>query len=275
MADALALGPLPGSAEYTELFLFQLYPYASVYLGPEGMLGGVARDRVAGFWRALGLTPPAEPDHLTALLGLYATISDRIQGADGAEAALLEQGRVAALHEHLVPWVHFFLERVAEVAGPFYSRWAELLAAALAEEVRGAPPAKDPPAHLREAPGLPDPRVGGGEAFLHGLLAPVRSGLFLTRGDLVRVGRSLGLGLRLGERRFVLQHLLGQEPIGVLGALRDEASVRAAGYDESVPLLGVVARFWAERARTTALLLDELAAEGALSLAETAHEVAS
>ena len=47
-----------------------------VYLGAEGMLGGAARDRVAGFWRALGLVPPAEPDHLAALLGLAAALAD-------------------------------------------------------------------------------------------------------------------------------------------------------------------------------------------------------
>ena len=36
------------------------------------MLGGEARDRIAGFWRALGLVPPPEPDHLAVMLGLYA-----------------------------------------------------------------------------------------------------------------------------------------------------------------------------------------------------------
>ena len=44
-AAALELGSLPSRAEYTDLFEFQLYPYASVYLGDEGMMGGEARDR--------------------------------------------------------------------------------------------------------------------------------------------------------------------------------------------------------------------------------------
>src|SRR3712207_4790889 len=54
VAEALGLGAGARADEYTELFVFQLYPYASVYLGREGMLGGEARDRVGGFWRALG-----------------------------------------------------------------------------------------------------------------------------------------------------------------------------------------------------------------------------
>ena len=76
VADALGLGPLPAKSEYTETFLFQLYPYASVYLGAEGMMGGVARDRIAGFWRALRQTPPAEPDHMAVMLSLYAQLME-------------------------------------------------------------------------------------------------------------------------------------------------------------------------------------------------------
>ena len=49
LADLLELGPLPDGPQLSELFLFQLYPYASVYLGAEGMMGGEARDRIAGY----------------------------------------------------------------------------------------------------------------------------------------------------------------------------------------------------------------------------------
>src|SRR6185295_7023627 len=67
LGELLQLPGAPSRAEHTELFEFQLWPYASVYLGPEAMLGGESRDRVAGFWRALQLTPPPEPDHLSVL----------------------------------------------------------------------------------------------------------------------------------------------------------------------------------------------------------------
>src|ERR687884_105170 len=53
LAEALELGPIPAASEYTELFVFQLYPYASVYLGAEGMIGGDAQtnmgQRAQGF----------------------------------------------------------------------------------------------------------------------------------------------------------------------------------------------------------------------------------
>ena len=64
-----ALGlPAPGNAEHTEVFVLNCPPYAAIYLGADGALGGDAADRVAGFWRAIGVEPPAEPDHLVALL---------------------------------------------------------------------------------------------------------------------------------------------------------------------------------------------------------------
>src|SRR2546423_14590407 len=75
LAELLDLGEPPSASEYTEPFVFQLYPYPSVYLGAEGMLGGEARDRVAGFLSALGHTPPHEPDHLSTLLATYAGLS--------------------------------------------------------------------------------------------------------------------------------------------------------------------------------------------------------
>ena len=89
LADALGIPGVPDAAAYSDVFLFQLYPYAPVHLGPEGMMGGEARDRVAGFWRAVGRTPPPEPDHLAALLGLYAALLDldrHVRGGAGGEA---------------------------------------------------------------------------------------------------------------------------------------------------------------------------------------------
>ena len=69
--------PVLKLAEHTDLFLFQLYPFASVYLDGQGKMGGEARDRIAGFWRALELSPPSEPDHLTVLLAFYSQILER------------------------------------------------------------------------------------------------------------------------------------------------------------------------------------------------------
>lgn len=251
IAAALGLHGEPTPGDYAETFLFAAYPYASVYLGPEGMLGGEARDRVAGFWRALGLTPPPEPDHLAALLGLYATLLDdeARAAADGtvAAAALRRESRKALLWEHLLSWVVPYLAKVDELAPAFYAGWGRLLGDVLASEARTLGRFDALPLHLRLAPGLPDVDASAAE-WVSAVLAPVRSGVIVTRFDLRQAAVSLGLGARIGERAFVLRSLLEQDPTATVSWLADEAGRAAVGHAESEDLLGAVAAFWRQRA---------------------------
>ncbi|HKX19869.1 MAG TPA: molecular chaperone TorD family protein, partial [bacterium] len=271
VCDALGLAAAPDAAEFTDLFVLHLYPYASVYLGAEGMLGGEARDRVAGFWRALHLTPPPEPDHLAALLGLYASLLEREgEEREPARRALWGQARAALLHEHLASWLPPYLDRIEALAPGSYRSWAELLRASLAEEAAraadaAAPPDGSPPAvalsaHLRAAPPLPDPRRDGSRAFVTGLLAPVRCGMILTRADFVRAAQDLGLGLRVGERKFALAALLSQAPEAVLDWLAGAARGCAARHAAHTDIMGAAAGFWSNRAAAAAHLLDDLGA---------------
>jgi len=280
--SALGLSDVPTSAQYSDVFLFQLYPYASVYLGSEGMMGGDARSRIAGFWRALGYDPPAEPDHVSSLLGLYATLAERERETDGAESVLIAGSRTALLTEHLVPWIFVYLSRAVELVDGAYGSWARLLRDVLRREVEAVtPPAhrrEAPPVHLREAPGLPDPRVEGAGAFLSGILTPIRSGLVLTRADLARLSSALDLGLRAGERRYALEHLLAQDPPAVLDALADEAERQRRLHLGSLGWLGSIMGWWGERCASTAALLAALAADGRadeVASSRRADEVAS
>src|SRR5438105_24123 len=107
VATALGLPAGASPADHTDAFVLQLPPYASMYLGAQGMLGGEAADRVAGFWRALGYVPPAGA---AAGLGLGLRQGER----RFASRAHLSQGPTATLrwlaagaedgasrHEHL------------------------------------------------------------------------------------------------------------------------------------------------------------------------------
>jgi TorA maturation chaperone TorD len=269
-AVAAALGlPEPSPArDHAELFLFQLHPYASVHLGPEGMLGGEARARVAGFWRAVGRTPPAEPDHLSALLGLWASLLDEADdgeptGADpSASGTLAARAADALLHEHLLPWLLPFLEGVEELGDAHYRAWAALVTSTLLRAREHAATPDGLARHLEMAPPLPDPRVEGASPFLSGVLAPVRSGVVLTRHDLARVARGAGLGVRAGERRYALEHLLGLEPAAVLDGLADLADRAAERYGRWPDTVADVRAFWTERARATGELLRALVLDG-------------
>ena len=161
----------------------------------------------------------------------------------------------------MAPWVFAYLDHAEEVAAGGYRRWAELLRDTLAQEAGRAGPPAVLPAHLRAASGLPDPREEGGQAFLKALLAPVRSGIILTRAALGTMARELGLGLRAGERRFALEGLLGQDAPATLAALAALAPREELAHKRRDGLLGESARFLARRAGHTARLLSELAAD--------------
>lgn len=244
VAAALEL-PVPSSADHAELFTFQLYPYASIYIGADGMLGGEAADRVAGFWRAVGLRPPAEPDHLSALLGLYAAFADQ-SGERGRHL------RHALLWEHLLSWLPAWLARAAELAPAPYVGWASLLEDVLVAEAEELGPPEALPLHLR----LAAPPDG-----VDTLLAAVRSGVVLTRADLGRAARDLGLGTRHGERRFALQTLLSQDAPAVLGWLSGEARRQEEIHRSLPPAWRPVTEHWASRAGAMAAKLSRLADE--------------
>jgi hypothetical protein len=263
-AACRALGlPAPGNAEHTEVFVLNCPPYAAVYLGAEGALGGDAADRVAGFWRAIGVEPPAEPDHLAALLSLYALLGEACSGA-GTEAVrrALTRARHALFWEHLWSWLPAYLQAVE--AFPALAAWAALTRRAVLAERAGHPGGPFPLA-LRAAPAPLSPGCAPGD-LPAALTTPVRSGLILTRRALVAGAEAAGAGHRIGERRFTLRAMLDQEPAGTLSWLGAEADRwadthavlarnRAAG-----PARDAVQDWWARRARRTAAVLCAAAA---------------
>lgn len=259
VAEALGLGPVPAAAEHTEVFVFQLYPYASVYLGAEGMMGGEARDRVAGFWRALGRTPPAEADHLSVMLALYARLCELEAGAGGERGREGWRGaRRAFLWEHLLSWLPAYLAKLEETGTDFYRRWGRVLDAALREEAAAVGTQEGLSLHLREVRPVADPRESSAEEFVASLLAPVRSGMIIVRADLSRAARELELTPRPGGRAFALKSLMGQDARAVLGRLAREAEAWAARHARTADSYGETAAAWERRARWTAGLLNDL-----------------
>jgi hypothetical protein len=246
--------------EHTEVFVLQCHPYASFYLNADGMLGGEAGDRVAGFWRALGLVPPAASDHLAALLGLYAALGDdepRLDHRPTARAGIAH-ARAALLWEHLASWVPAFLAAVSDVGTPRVQAWAALLGEALTAETEMAAPPSRLPLALREAPEPPSPGSSV-SATLEALLAPARCGVVLTRGRLTAGAREVGVGLRQGERRFTMRAMLDQDPRGTLEWMAREAARWAGLHRRWMPEGAGISDWWSARAATTAVLLETLA----------------
>jgi hypothetical protein len=252
-------------AEHTDLFVLSLPPFASVHLGPEGKLGGEAADRVAGVWRALGLTPPGDADHLGVILALYAELGQAAaQARSPGTRERLDHVRTAVLWEHLWPWAPGYLEAAAAHAG-FAGSWARLTLRALAREARGSSPATALPLALRTAPAPVQGDISLDD-LLDALTAPVRSGFLLTHRDLDLAAGRLSLGLRRGERRFALRALLEQDPAATLRWLSDHATTWSRRHLLGPAVAGAdPGPWWARRASQTASVLSQLEHAAAIS----------
>jgi hypothetical protein len=260
----------PTPADHTEVFVLSCPPYGSIYLGPEGKLGGEATDRVAGFWRVLGMTPPAEPDHLASLLGLYAALSEAEADA-GTErlAAGIAAARTTLFFEHLWSFAPIYLETVKQIAPGPLAGLADLTLSLLAGELRGLQAPDRLPLALRSAP-EPLGDAPSLDELLDSAIAPLRSGMVLTRTSLRSAAESIGAGYRQGERRFSLKSVVEQAPGATLCFLAAEADRYAAIHDRQPPVVGNKGagdprRWWSSRARRSADTFTRLSAEAGAS----------
>jgi len=255
---ALGLSAL-SAAEHTSVFVLSAPPHAAIHLGAEGKLGGEGLDRVAGFWRVLGLAPPPDADHLGVLLMLCAELADA-QAAVRSEMtrARLRHARTTLLREHLWSWAPGYLTAVSRVGGPALASWAGLTLHALHREASSASAATALPAALRAAP-APVGRGEGRDLLLDALVTPVRSGILLTREDLREAAAVAGLGCRVGERRYTLAAMLDQDAGAALGWLSRHAGTWAELHAGQQPVGGHDPRhWWARRAARTARILRAL-----------------
>lgn len=262
-ARMLGMPGEPTRAEYTDLFVVQLYPYASVYLSVSGQLGGVVQEHIAGFWRVLKQPVPRDPDHIATLFSTYAQLAHRSTGAEEAYlAGLAPQLRHAFLWEHIASWILPFTARVRELGSTAYRAWATLIIDALEAEAAQVGPPSVLPLHLRNAPPLPS--TADLEQLVSIVFSPLASGLIIARADISRCARDLGLGTRVAERRYTLQTLLTQDRVRVGGWLAAEARRQAEHMRSAPEAFRAIASHWEGRALATADLITHATIEDAL-----------
>jgi TorA maturation chaperone TorD len=255
-----ALGTAPmAPAEHTRLFVLDLPPYASVYLSSDGRIGGEVAEAAAGMWRVLGLSPPAEPDHLSALLALYAELCHAGATCRTALARQRLRHASAALRaEHLDPWLGMYLYGASTYPGA--KPWVELCRAALNA---GPRPTGEPvlASSLRSAPTVLQPDADLGQV-LDSLVTPARCGLLLTHRDLEVAGEEIGLGVRRSERRLALRSMLEQDAEATFVWLAGHARAWSAAHLQN-PIDPLCASWWSRRAAEAASALGTLAARAA------------
>ncbi len=277
--------PVQPAADHFHLFGFNVFPYQSMFLDIDGNLGGEQSERVLNFYRQAGfdLTPNSpssgyaageSPDHIGLELAFLSFLS-------GAEADAIQDGEELHVHriqslqrdffdQHLLPWLPVLVQAVGQQGLPFYSELSRLTLelacehrAALGEGVavrQAAFALPHPPALLEnEKTSLKD--------IAAYLLTPAYSGIYLSRDDIARLGRSHKLPRGFGGRTQMLSNLLHSAVdydhlpvlISDLHAVLDIWQAAYQSFAEKEPAWRPSAQAWMERLQATRTILERVA----------------
>jgi len=266
------------AAEHQALFGFNVFPYQSIFLDPEGLLGGEESARVQASYARGGFDvaiTDASPDHLGYELAFLAFLcgaeADALEDDLPEIAALMRQHQADFLAAHLLRWLAPFTVAVGRQGAAFYTALAELIQAVATDHATAAISALSIQSTftLPAAPELLAVSETGLRDIADYLLSPPQSGIYLARVDIDRLGRRFDLPRGFGDRRQLLLNLLRaaatyehfSELCTHLATLAKDDSRRFAEMERISPPLFPWLNPWRIRAQQTALLLENLAGE--------------
>lgn len=263
---------------HTDLFEFNVYPYASVFLDPSGMLNAPWSGFVAGVFEVLGLETSlgaglAAPDHISAQLEALALLLEREAATEAVVKASARHAQQTLLVEHLLPWLPCFVGAIRRADTGFYGQLAELTLALVLEHastvLNTAPapftfPASDAPVSYQAPAGKK--QSGEARQRLQDLITPAQSGMFLSRADIRQLGRELGLPTRFAERSFMLETVVqGAADADMVAAVFDYIVRAALAQQQELdklaqahPLLSTFWQAWTDKLASTISYYESL-----------------
>ncbi len=268
--------PDEAAADHYQLFGFNVFPYATIFLDGDGLLGGrVTNDMLTshhhlGYWMNMAAT---SSDHIGHELELLAFLSQ-------AEAEAWEENQVATTHRlrqwqreflqtHLLRWLLPFVTAVQHHDNPFYVALAELTLDLIYEQYTNlAEDLSTPPAYfsLLPAPALLSDEKTGLREIANFLITPVYSGFYLSRHQIGQLASQHQLPCGFGSRQQMLLNELHSAVTynslltlcTALAAILTNWQVIYQDYAVKFPKLAPFAAVWSRRAEHTTQLLAEI-----------------
>ncbi len=266
---ALPQLPDPGNdfdrlaAAHHALFRNSLFPYESLFLTKDGLLGGISAETVQRSYQASGYVSTSEADHIGQQLHFMAYLS-------GAEADAHEDDRLDLvadiqhrqrefLSAHLLLWLAPCCVALAQQADRFYAEVGNLVWALVDDHAQML--AVDPALAAPLAP-LPDLLSDEQTSLKHiarYLTTPVQSGWWLGQNELAGFGRNLDLPRGFGGRVQTLMNLFRsasqfQAGDSLLAQLQQAANQHISHYDALSSSASYVV-VWRDRLQQTVALL--------------------
>ncbi|GIV60750.1 molecular chaperone TorD family protein [Rhodocaloribacter litoris] len=265
------------AADHQHLFGFNVFPYAGVFLDPDGRLNGPVADEVRQVFLRSGCPLPLTGeslDHLGHELAWLAHMmhaeAEALQDGIAAEVRRIRWMQRRFLDHHLLGWLPLFLEAARGQASPFFRRLLDLTQDVVWAHRRAlgpAPPEEATPFTLPAPPALLDLPETGLKEIAGYLATPVWAGFFLGRDDIGALGRRIGVPCGFGNRQQMLVNLVRAAAeydrlVHLVAALKERVAVTRAGLRDLVagdlPGLREALTPWLERLETTDRLLDRV-----------------
>lgn len=259
------------AAEHHTTFHLGAFPYAGAFLSEEAKAGGLA-DLVRRHYAAAGFSPRLDEvsaDHLGVMLAYLSFVTgaqaDAVEDGKPAIADRLDRNVGEFLEEALLSWVPSLLVAIDARGSKFWSNVVGMCLG-LAADHRAHLRQPHRPTTLPPCPSpLEDERTGLRDVAEF-LLTPARSGVFLTRGDIGRLGRRHDVPRGFGSRVTMLTNLLrsavdlGELP-PLLDTLDDLLLTRIEALETVADALGLHGHVapWCRRIKTTRGIVLELA----------------
>ncbi len=271
--------PDAAAAVYQNIFGFNIFPHASIFLDDSGLLGGDVSAEVGGVYREAGFANSSAADHIGHELAFLAYLCQaEAEARQDGETAVLPRIRQIThnfLQNHLLPWLPPFVIALRRSGDAFYGQLGDLTLALTVDHANEfseqaeskenknvMPQAGDAPTDL-----LNNERTGLKE-IAHFLITPPHSGVYLSRDTIARLARAHSLPRGFGSRQQILLNLLRTAVsydllTDVITLLGEETAVWQTEYQSqqtSMPALKPFLSPWVERAHATSQLLATMQA---------------
>lgn len=261
------------AAAHHALFHFNLFPYESIFLGSNGLVGGEITQKVTLHYARAGFAAgsnDASPDHISVELAYFAFLTgveaDAAASEDGITAVHYQHLQKQFLPAHLLRWLPPLVQAISAQSFPFFHTLAKLTLDVVADHWLALGQEQTVEWRLPDLPDLLNDKKTGLKQIAHFLATPGYSGIYLNRDDVGRLARQQQIPHGFGGRTQMLSNWLktavtyDQFP-ATLDILRQLISRWDAGYQALAadqPALAPFITPWRQRCRHARHLLTKM-----------------
>lgn len=265
-----ALAPDAAAADYYHLFGFNLFPYASAFVGEDSLLGGTVTESVSAAYADGGFcarTTFTADDHIGRQLAFMAFLcvceAKACEQAHTVAARDAQRRQLRFMHAHMLNWLPPFAVALQRQKNRFFAALGDLTISFVNAHVAQLGGEKSSGRGYCAVHSPSEPAHRDGHLVLKDLAdyltTPYACGLALTRETISRLGREVQQPSGFGSRRDMLLTLLETAQrygrlLHLLTALEVEAKVwqkSFATFATDYPLLESAALHWCQKAGST------------------------